>query len=245
MRKAMGLLGLTLAWALAIGLPCAAQDQYGAQAREIIDATGVKGGLVVHVGCGDGRLTAALCVNGSYLVHGVDADAAKVERAREHIRSLGLYGKVSVEQLAGSSLPYGDGVVNLLVSERLGRVRMPEVLRVLAPEGVAYVKKGRKWNRTVKPRPEEIDEWTHWLHGPDGNAVAEDTVVGPPRHVQWVAGPLWQRHHNTVPSVTAMVSSNGRLFYISDEAPAGISGPPDQWFLMARDAFNGVLLWRR
>ncbi|MGD8238200.1 MAG: PQQ-binding-like beta-propeller repeat protein [Armatimonadota bacterium] len=245
MRKAMGLLGMTLAWALASGLPCAAQDQYGARAREIMDATGVKGGLVVHVGCGDGRLTAALCVNGSYLVHGVDADAGNVEQAREHIRSLGLYGKVSVEQWVGSSLPYGDGVVNLLVSERLGRVRMADVLRVLAPEGVAYIENGRRWNRTVKPRPKEMDEWTHWLHGPDGNAVAEDTVVGPPRHVQWVAGPLWQRHHNTVPSVTAMVSSNGRLFYISDEAPAGISGLPDQWFLMARDAFNGVLLWKR
>lgn len=29
-------------------------------AREILDATGVKGGLIVHVGCGDGKLTAAL-----------------------------------------------------------------------------------------------------------------------------------------------------------------------------------------
>ena len=32
----------------------------------------------------------------------------------------------------------------------------------------------------------EIDEWTHYLHGPDNNAVADDTRVGPPRYMQWV-----------------------------------------------------------
>ena len=30
------------------------------QARKILDVTGVKGGLVVHLGCSDGKLTAAL-----------------------------------------------------------------------------------------------------------------------------------------------------------------------------------------
>ena len=30
------------------------------RARHILEATGVKGGLIVHLGCGDGRLTAAL-----------------------------------------------------------------------------------------------------------------------------------------------------------------------------------------
>ncbi|MHC4580948.1 MAG: hypothetical protein ACYS14_05785, partial [Planctomycetota bacterium] len=36
---------------------------------EIINASGVKGGLVVHLGCADGRLTAELRVGESYLVH--------------------------------------------------------------------------------------------------------------------------------------------------------------------------------
>ena len=43
----------------------------------------------------------------------------------------------------------------------------------------------------------------------------------------------------------AMVSAKGRLFYICDEAPATIAGLPDQWMLVARDAFNGMLLWKR
>ncbi|MEA3225187.1 MAG: hypothetical protein U9Q07_04490 [Planctomycetota bacterium] len=41
----------------AITAVCAAQ---GKQAGRILAETGVKGGLVVHLGCGDGKLTAAL-----------------------------------------------------------------------------------------------------------------------------------------------------------------------------------------
>ena len=39
--------------------------------KNILKATGVKGGLVVHIGCGDGRMTASLYANERYLVHGL------------------------------------------------------------------------------------------------------------------------------------------------------------------------------
>ncbi|MBL7133101.1 MAG: PQQ-binding-like beta-propeller repeat protein [Phycisphaerae bacterium] len=225
--------------------PAAAQS-----AKQILDATGVKGGLVVHVGCDDGKplgppggLTAALRANDSYLVHGLDADGANVEKAREHIRKLGLYGKVSVEQWTQKHLPYTDNLVNLLVSEDLGKVPMAEVMRVLAPLGVAYV--GGK--KTVKPWPKEIDEWTHFLHDASNNAVARDTVVGPPRRMQWACGPLWTRSHEFISSLVAMVSASGRIFYLFDEGLTGVTPPslPERWTLIARDAFNGVLLWKR
>ena len=74
-------------------------------AQQILEAAGVGGGLVVHLGCGDGRLTAALAAGDRYLVHGLDADAANVEAARGHLRSLGLYGRVSVEQYSGGRFP--------------------------------------------------------------------------------------------------------------------------------------------
>jgi SAM-dependent methyltransferase len=154
-----------------------------------VSATGVKGGLVVHLGCGDGALTAALRANDSYLVHGLDADAADVERARATIRDLGLCGEVSVERLKGDGLPYADNLVNLIVASDLGEVAMEEVQRVLVPEGVAYVRSDGGWTKTVKPRPPGLGEWTHWLHGPDGNAVTRDTVVAAPRRIQWEAGP--------------------------------------------------------
>ncbi len=53
---------------------------------------------------------------------------------------------------------------------------MNEIMRVLCPDGVACIKSDDKWNVVVKPRPKEIDEWTHFLHDATGNAVARDTV---------------------------------------------------------------------
>ena len=233
---------------------------YDQKAEQILDATGIKGGLIVHLGCGDGLppaalikpafggLTAALHVNDRYLVHGLDPDADVVAKARKHIQSLGLYGRVSVEVLDGTELPYADNLVNLLVAEDLDKigVSMEECLRVLAPNGVAYVKSGDKWNKIVKPRPDAIDEWTHHLHDAGGNAVANDIIVGPPQHLQWTAGPLWARSHGWTPSVSAMVSAGGRLFYICDETLTCADGSvPSKWFVVARDAFSGVLLWKR
>ncbi|MBN2130078.1 MAG: hypothetical protein JW741_11305 [Sedimentisphaerales bacterium] len=42
-------------------------------ARQILEATGVRAGLIVHLGCGNGRLTAGLCQSDAYRVHGLDA----------------------------------------------------------------------------------------------------------------------------------------------------------------------------
>ena len=214
-------------------------------AQQIFQETGVAGGLVVHLGCGDGQLTAALRASDSFLVQGLDADASNVEAAREHIRTLGLYGNVSVEQFSRSRLPYIDKLVNLVVAEDLGNVSQDEIMRVLAPLGVAYVKQGGQWTKTVKPWPEEIDEWTHYLHDPSNNAVAHDSVIEPPRRYQWVAGPRYSRQHDHMSSVSAVVSAGGRLFYIFDEAPRASILTPPKWRLIARDAFNGTLLWKR
>ena len=217
------------------------------QARQILDTSGVKGGLIVHIGCGNGRLTAALRANDSYLVHGLDADTQNVENAREHIKSLSLYGEVSIEQWVDKHLPYTDNLINLIVFEDLGKVSMEEIMRVLAPNGVAYIKKQGKWRKTVKPWPKEIDEWTHFLHDATNNAVAIDTVVGPPRSLQWIAPPLWLRSHETPSGIQSPVSAAGRLFYFFDEGLIGIIDErlPDRWSLVCRDAFNGRLLWKQ
>jgi len=235
---------------LLVAVACMAGAVSGAtlhdiEAEHIFDATRVTGGLVVHVGCADGKLTAALAASDSILVHGLDADAKNVAAARKHIRSMGVYGKVSVERLSSPRLPYTDNLVNLLVSQNLGKVTMTEVTRVLAPGGQAYIMKGGRWNHTVKPRPKNIDEWTHYLHGPSNNAVAKDSVVGPPKHVQWICGPQWARSHDHLSSTSAMVSAGGRVFYIIDEGSTAFAAMKPKWKLVARDAFNGVLLWKR
>ena len=214
-------------------------NAHASAARDLLTQSGVKGGLVVHLGCGDGKLTAALRANAGYRVHGLDTKAENVAAARRHIQSLGLYGEVSVERWDGRHLPYVDNLVNLVVADELDAAAMSEVMRVLCPEGVAYVGSGSKWTKTVKPRPGEIDEWTHYLYDATGNAVSKDTVVGPPRHFQWIGGPRWVRHHDHVSGFNAAVSAGGRLFYIIDEGLPTSILLPSNWSLVARDAFNG------
>ena len=237
-------------------------------ARQILDASGVKGGLIVHLGCGDGKLTIALRVNDSYLVHGLDTDARNVAAARKRFRAAGLCGKVSADVFDGKRLPYADGVVNLVVASVKCQVSSEEIARVLAPRGRALVaatsldtRPGRRRPALTldtrspaglqggalftKPVPQEIDEWTHYLHDASNNAVAHDQRIGPPRRLQWQCGPRWSRHHDHMASVSAVVSARGRVFYILDEGSRVSPQLPSDWKVVARDAFNGVLLWKR
>jgi len=215
------------------------------QAKRILDQSGIKGGLIVHIGCGDGKLTAALGAEDSFMVHGLDADVRSVEKAREYIGSLGIYGRISIDKLSSKELPYIDNLVNLVVVEKGEQVASDEILRVLAPGGVAMVTKGDGWTRISKPRPEEMDEWTHYFHDPSNNPVAHDDLVGPPRRYQWIGSPRWSRHHDHMASMSALVSAGGRLFYIMDEGSRVSIQLPAKWSLIARDAFNGTILWKR
>ena len=223
-----------------------ARDSGSISATEILRRTDVRGGLIVHLGCGDGKLTAALRANDSFVVHGLDRDPENVALARKHIRSLGLYGPVSAEQCDGKSLPYADNLINLVFSERRPAIPMAEIMRVLCPNGVAYIKQDGKWTKKIKPVPDDIGEWTHYLNGPDNNAVAADRRAGPPRSLQWKSDPMWCRSHNGVSSsILLVLSSAGRLFSIVDEGLTGQPGLADLWTLVARDAFNGTLLWKK
>ncbi len=223
----------------------AQQSSPARQAEQILKACDIKGGLIVHIGCSDARLTAALCADKSYLVHGLDRSEKRIADAREYLHSRGVYGNVSVDALEGDTLPYIDNLVNLVVSEDLDTIPMSEVMRVLCPNGVAYIQSNGKWTQTIKPRPKNIDEWTHYLHDASNNAVSHDDVVGPPRHMQWIGSPRYARHHDRMSSVSAAVTANGRVFYILDEAPRASILIPPKWMLIARDAFNGTILWKR
>jgi outer membrane protein assembly factor BamB len=217
----------------------------GEFAKQILDATGVHGGIVVQLGCGDGRLAAALQAAPGCQVQALDRNPANVAAAREFLYRKGIYGAVSVDRLDGSQLPYIDSFVNLIVAEGLNGIAMDEIKRVLVPNGVAYVRQGDTWLKTVKPRPAELDDWTHYYYDSRGNAVSKDMAVAPPKRLQWVGTPRWSRHHDRMSSVSAMVSSGGRLFYIMDEGSRISILLPSHWSLIARDAFNGTVLWKK
>ncbi len=213
--------------------------------RGVLAAAGVKGGLVVHIGCGDGALTCTLGAEPGYLVYGLDPDADAIARARDRIHANGLTGRVTVEQWDNPALPFADGLVNLVVGTASGPTPMREIMRVLAPGGVAYLREGERWERRVKPRPAALDEWPQFFHNSSGNAVSKDRICGPPRRVQWIAGPRWARSHEHLATVSAVITAGGRLFCILDRGPTASILLPSSWVLVARDAFSGVWLWER
>lgn len=252
-------LAIAAIWPVAAGR---AAEEHAAMAARILAKSQFRGGLIVHVGCGDGQLTAALGRGEHRLVHGLDTEGAQVERARDFLRAQGLYGKVSVEQFGGSRLPYASNLVNLVVVSHGGdNVPRREIERVLCPGGAAVLLPQDAASSPAseidpevyrKPRPDELDDWTHFLYDASGNAVSHDRRVGPLDRLQWDGAPRWSRSHETDMSLTACVSAGGRLFYTMDDGPIGIHETPrtkrllpDKCSLVARDAFNGVVLWKR
>ncbi len=120
-------------------------------------------------------------------------------------------------------------------------------MRVLAPRGMACIKLETDWQKTVKPVPDSIDEWTHFLYDASYNTVSHDSAGGPPARIQWVTKPMTARSHEIVSSLTSLVTPQGRVFYVYDEGLIGITDErlPSQWALIARDVFNGVQLWKK
>lgn len=199
---------------------------------------GVSGGLVVCLGADALENVSRDWATEGYIFQCLETDMGKVSSLRKKVREAGCYGTVTVEQFDGKSLPYINNLVNLIVG---AGVPQSEINRVLAPNGV-HVKDGKS---VSKPWPKEIDEWTHWLYGPENNAVSKDTQVGISRNLQWIMPPSWGRHHNLVPSMSIMVTAGGRIYYIIDEAPIAVKGASDNWALVCRDAFNGLELWKK
>jgi len=200
-----------------------------------------RGGLVVQIGAEDVRMPAAMSRTGAHLIHVLDTDAGKVAAARTYLTTHGYYGLASVEHVARfTRLPYTEDLINHMIVSRAG-TPAHEIFRVMAPGGTLVITRKRIMNRAKlksagfdsiietgaaltarKPWPAEMDGWSHSRHAANGNAVSQDTMIGPPARIRWVAG--------ATEEVEGVVTADGRNFY------GGV---------LARDSFNGLRLWHR
>ncbi len=199
----------------------------------------VQQGLVVLVDCED--VPEDLRANRALRIHGLVQDAAMVQDLRKTLLAQEAADTVLISSYDGQMLPHIDNLVNLIIAPETTTVSEEEMLRVLVPLGRAII--GDKV--VVKPWPEEMDEWPHFLHDADNNAVAHDAIIGPPKHMQWLDGPLWSRNHDRLASTSALASTRGRIYYIMDEGPIQDATMEARWHLVAIDAFNGLPLWKR
>ncbi len=199
-----------------------------------------RAGVTVVADAGSAEELLKYARNESNLVHGLVRNIDAVVELNAELFAAEKTGRVTVGVWHGTSIPFVSDTVNVIVTDEQVT---DEMRRALAPYGAVVDRRGEiLWQ---KPWPKAMDEWTHYLYAPNGNAVAKDTLIGPPRRVKWLAGPKMLRHHDHLPSLSAMVSSKGRVFYIFDGASSASILFPPEWSLIARDAFNGVVLWKK
>ena len=90
------------------------------------------------------------------------------------------------------------------------------------------------------------DNWTHWWHGPDNNAVSTDTAYGLPEAIQWTGKPFFSTR------LELPIVSGGRLFVLWNGPKMEFSPAPvlaghegDGPLLTAHAAGSGVRLWAK
>lgn len=250
---------VNIAWLGAI-VVLAATAVTNAQERTLVqriaDETGIHGGLAVVLGAADAELMRELAAHG-FVVQALDTDGNRVSALRQRLLADGRHGRVSAVTFDGKRLPYVDNLVNLLVLQD-GTFKTPEaeMVRVVAPRGVLAsrtqpetfklnVHRLGDWFVYRKSVPDTIDDWPMHMYEPGNNAVSRDREVGPPKRLQWRSGPTWTRSHEFASSLNAMVSMKGKLFYVMDEGSRLSPILPEKWTLVCRDAFNGIVLWKK
>jgi outer membrane protein assembly factor BamB len=233
---------LTLIW---LGLSALSQLVYADDAVPAFIRSHINGGLIVQVGGNQQSAVPQLAPTGRYLVQMLVGNPAQVVAAREALQKSGWYGLATADQLgADGKLPYAENLANAVVlADATARLPMDEIARVLCPggwvigparslsagslpgagfEAVGPLAPGSARLVGRKSWPAEMDCWSQPRHAADGNPVSQDSLVGPPRRVRWIAGPPQE--------ISNMVSAEGRIFF------GGV---------IARDAFNGLPLWQQ
>lgn len=203
-------------------------------------------GLVVFVGMPDRQLLASVQEDWKGIVQVlVEQTDERVELNKQLMaegHGLSRDGRTTLLEHNGPGLPYCDNSVNSIILAGPTGASHAALMRVLVPRGTLTTTDG---TTERKPWPDEIDQWTHARYDATNNVVADDTVVDPPDRLRWIGWPDHDRHHNFFASVSTMVSARGRLFTIIDEGSLVSVFLPPRWTLTARDAFNGVTLWKR
>lgn len=240
--------------------------------EDLAGQAGVPAGLCVYLDCGDGHAMANLARGGKFLVHGLTSESGAIPAVRQYLASQGLAELTTVEMLSPAALPYEKNHVNLIVAENLpallGKGLTPaEIVRILAPYGGLCVgvpkdqetgtKKqfeacgmiksrsvpgSRNWLVFNKPRPKEMDDWTHRFHGADANLVSRDTYFGWPNQLQWITGPAFPPGGEAGPLAQPQGSINYPILTLSAGGRVYYYYKVDNK-IVARDAFSGVLLW--
>jgi outer membrane protein assembly factor BamB len=198
-------------------------------------------GLCVHVGSTDGAIEMAAAQSGRMLVHGLARDEAALASARDAVEKAGRYGLASIALHLADNLPYRDCLIDRLIVTAPA-IGDDEAMRAVAPGGVAYLRSGGDaFRRVVKARPPTMGDWPTRMNESQGSLVSRDSALKAPFELRWMDGTTLGSY-----AVNATLSSaQGRYFACTVWDAANIGLARQDTVLVARNAFNGLPLWRR
>lgn len=221
-RRWIACLGVAAACVLCL----ASAKGQDSSAVSLVQETGIRAGLVVHIGNGGPESTVALAKCGEFVVHRLVTDPSKLDEVRKGIRGAGVYGKVSAEVWRQADLPYAERLVNIVVADAGCVTPDAEILRALAPRGTGLIRKDGGWRKVTKPVLQGMDDWRTLKRGIDGNPVSRDDLAfrKVPNNIRWVNASL-------VAGSSALRLADGLVFINFGD------------HMVARDAFNGIKVW--
>jgi len=217
-------------------------ETYRNATQRILADSGIKKGYCLVLDCGQGRLAYELAQRTELKIVGLEKDPIKLDAARKNLEAAGLLGsRVVVEPWNIETLP--DYFANLIVSDGMllsgqTTATREEGHRVLRPYGgiacLSFHEEGEvTWRKFDRGPLEGAGNWTQQFSNPQNTACSGDELVNGPLGILWFGEPgpqgMVERHANA----QSPVSMNGRLFVQGEE------------LIMAVDAFNGTLLWKR
>ena len=231
-----------------------AQEQ---KVKNVLSNHGVEKGLVLVIGGDDIQVPLMLAKHtGGDVIVLVD-EREKEDEIRRLWQQAGVYGRQLNVQLVNdlSALPIASELANLVWINNVEQTNADEVIRLIAPRGIALVKNAdEKWfdnasldwqvetlksiNRqtVLKKLPFETEgEWTHQYAHADNSAFGGESLWGSTKaedfEIQWMGrpGPRFQTDRSgRKPSPLAI---NGRMFVQGNERAIAV------------DVFNGNILW--
>jgi outer membrane protein assembly factor BamB len=218
----------------------AEQQQYQSAAQTIVArakaSLGHGKGYVLVLDGNGGALAHEIARSSDYQVVCVDNDAATIAQARKTLDAAGVYGKVSVQYVASSTLPFADRLFNVVTYDgyAIGASftgSRTEALRVIRPYGgVAFLSPG---TMTRAGRIDKAGEWTHNHASPENNPNSHDPYVGHDFRMQWFGEPGPRPQHERHDHAVAPLWKDGVLIQPGWDYVAGV------------DAYNGAMLWEK
>lgn len=226
-----------------------------ARARDILKQSGLLNRRVYIDQCDLSRLLPVGNIADLIVMTDLTAVDLTPELAREIKRVLHpwfgkavLSGAVSEDELLHWARSFGTSDCECRITKSAADSNLPEC-----------------WLTVRKSALRGADDWTHWWHGPDNNAVSTDTAFAGPESLQWTGKPffstrlelpivcdgrvfvLWNGHlldttpgEAVLPGEETAISGRG-LNWAPDVPLDTLRGP----LLTAQAAGSGVRLWSR